>query len=340
MPEEASRKAVLAGMEQGLKPREAARTFYMGGETSALSAAEISQAAKSLPQYREVKGGAKFGVSILSQLSGTFQDSPGELATFAKRFASALLDTKLWKDLGFEGRAGSDPFAQMELLKSKGIKGTQALEAFGFTEEREKIAVAEILNKLPELRKTYKKIIEFSEQPGGLTAKRALAEKELPEMAYERATATAKESLTFSKTFGKEARQARIRDMEQLARGMMLTAKGYGHLVDPESGRIKGWGWQAGFAEAYTADLPIEEEYQAGLKRAGVPVSEGGFYSHPDPVIREKQLVILLETISKYIGEQNKETNGHKKALNENTKVIKDGGMNYSSTVRHPGNAH
>jgi len=216
-------EAVSIGMGLGMDSGTAARSFYAAGKESSKTAEEIAQSAKGLPKYMGIEGGPQFGLAVAAQLSQIYKD-PGSMGTFTKKFGGALLDEKLWGNLGYKGKVGQDPFAQLDLLKTLGKD--KSLTALGFTEEREKDALSLILRNVPELQARYKEIKTKGATPGYLGRIRSEAEAEMPEMKLDRIMSKAEQMQEGYKAFGPQATTASNTELLHKVRTMALQLQG------------------------------------------------------------------------------------------------------------------
>jgi len=263
VPVEQATQAVSLGMGMGMTGPEAARALFAAGGPQAPAFAQA--AIPSLPAYRGVGGGPRFGYDVMAALEATYKE-PGQLGTMTRQVALALRERegdigKTWRRLGI-AEPGADPMAQLQALAAKGITTPEALRRAGFGGRGEE-ALSALLSDLPGFEARRAETAARYARPGLLGEARAAAET--PQMIHARRIEELETGIAVEKLFGAEAEPARRRELYEAAAAAEMERLGFGFLV---GGDKRAGGWAVGLADFLAGLSPT---VQAERRSAGTP---------------------------------------------------------------------
>jgi hypothetical protein len=266
VPAQPAQQAVTIGMGLGMTPQMAARAPYAAGELSALSPAEMAQAAaRGLPEWRGLKGGPMLGYAVMSQLSQIFQE-PGELGTHTARAASAFSNVDINRRLGLP--ANANPLNVLRELQDRGVTTTQQLEQFGYTEKRERIALSTLLMNLPDFERRREKMSAIAQREGLLGQVRSEAESELEILRLARQLEETEARTGAARALGPLGKQAAQTELIRRRRYEVL------------SRMPAGWPWNAIFPGSSKAGMV---EWLPGGGEGRITGAEWGFMAGMGP---------------------------------------------------------
>jgi len=316
VPKVESGRAISTLMGLGTGAERAARLLYGTGEVSSLDPTEIAKAVPmGLPGFSAREGGVEAGFTMMAKLSQVFKD-PSMLGTMTERARSGLFapqrEARMQELLAQTGQEGTF-MGRIAALKQAGITGTMQFQQFGITEKREQRALSALLRDIVDpvtgettgalewMRGAGGRIRQMGGQEGLLGMKRAQAEAEIPQMAYQRVfdvfQAEIEREIKFPTTEeGKsEMRKAEQRSLDQMAK--FLAMKRMGGLADImptfEPGQIprvdiKTW------TEAKlrtTEEIETDPEYDRyGLLSLFMP-SQTGRKEYRQPLVKEYEQI-------------------------------------------------
>jgi len=265
---------VMGLMKHGLSADEAAALLYAGGEVSSLSPAEMAFAAPiGLSPYRGL-GGPVVGMGLMAALSETFQE-PGQLTTYSAQAGQAWMTEqgkvgRLWKRLGIK-RPGVDPLAQLRALEGAGITTEQQLAREGFSEMRQRRALAALLSDVPGAELAVRQVRERASQEGLIQKELARAASESPEVAHALEVARLEAEYEAAIISAVNAPEGRAREIHQRRAGISAVGRGLGHIV-PSSGKLGWWG------EMGAASYGGTPAFGGGMPN--ITINQGGTHIH------------------------------------------------------------
>ena len=247
IPVELGRELEILGISAGADPGHYLRLAFAAGEAGGRTPAAAARAAPGLAMWDD----AVTGFAASAVLAGQIPEA--EIATYTKALGIALSSTsnlaETYVDLGV---AEATRLERLKALKAAGLDTEETLVAAGMTEMRQRLALIQVMKRIPEVEAARAAIVEQA-VPGVLVAEREAVEAGLPTTRLSREIDIIQAGVQASRAFGPASVEAMIRDQKDWLRGWALTnlgletGVGWKDLVDTEGRAIPtAWPWLRG----------------------------------------------------------------------------------------------
>jgi len=223
VPVEFGRELEILGRSQGQGVGDSLRRAYVAGQESGRDPKALAQAAAGLSFWTK---DVSMGFAAAGVLSGTVPEA--QLSTYLKRGGMGLstegaAGAQEW--FNARGLKDAGQYERLKGLHAAGMDSTEKLNAIGFTEIRERQAVAALVKNFSDIGRVYEAVNRRA-VPGLFESERGKIEKEIPQARTTREIAQLKAAYADQLAFGEQSERALVDDRERRIKGLVMKKAG------------------------------------------------------------------------------------------------------------------